>query len=405
MLYFCRCHQPFGSSWFSHKYAGHALQKNENKKLRRVVSSQKIMETILTTGIQILEFILIIGVLAFLHELGHFLMAKLGKIEVVEFGFGFPPRMLKLFTLGGTLFSLNWIPFGAFVMMKGENNPNESGWLTTSSPWARLGTLLGGPVMNLLTGIVIFSLVFLQTGAPNYSRVSIYQVGQDSPAQVSGIAVGDVLLSINSTEIQSIDQVRELVSQNLGKQITMVMDRNGKEVEISLTPRANPPEGQGAVGIVMSNPLEPVSFWKALSIGVEETGFQIGQLLALPGKLIAGTIAPEEARVVGPVGMYSIFSEAKSLDEETTSQENPAFPAVYVLRLMAIISVALGFGNLLPLPALDGGRIIFIIPEILFGKRLPVSWEAKIHTIGFFLLILLMVWITLQDIINPVIIP
>ena len=155
----------------------------------------------------------------------------------------------------------------------------------------------------------------------------------------------------------------------------------------------------------MSNPLEPVSFWKALSIGVEETGFQIGQLLALPGNLIAGTIAPEEARVVGPVGMYNIFSEAKSLDEETTSQENPAFPAVYVLRLMAIISVALGFGNLLPLPALDGGRIIFIIPEILFGKRLPVSWEAKIHTIGFFLLILLMVWITLQDIINPVIIP
>lgn len=363
------------------------------------------METILTTSIQILEFILVIGVLAFLHELGHFLMAKLGKIEVVEFGFGFPPRMLKLFTLGGTLFSLNWIPFGAFVMMKGENNPNESGWLTTSSPWARLGTLLGGPVMNLLTGIVIFSLVFLQTGAPNYSRVSIYQVGQDSPAQVSGIAVGDILLSINSTKIQSIDQVRELVSQNLGKQITMVMDRDGEKVEITLTPRANPPEGQGAVGIVMSNPLEPVSFWKALSIGVEETGFQIGQLLALPGKLIAGTIAPEEARVVGPVGMYNIFSEAKSLDEETTSQENPAFPAVYVLRLMAIISVALGFGNLLPLPALDGGRIIFIIPEILFGKRLPVSWEAKIHTIGFFLLILLMVWITLQDIINPVIIP
>jgi regulator of sigma E protease len=360
------------------------------------------MEAILSTAFRILEFILLIGVLAFLHELGHFLMAKLGKIEVEEFGFGFPPRAIKLFTLKGTLFSLNFIPFGAFVRMKGEENPQADGWLTTANPWARLGTLLGGPVMNLITGVLIFSLIFMKTGAPNYSKVSIYQVGSDTPAETAGIQSGDILLSLNSTPIESIDQMRELVSQNLGHPVTISLERNGQIIDITVTPRENPPEGQGAVGIVMTNPYEPVSFPKALSIGAQETGFQIGQLLSLPGQLIKGTIAPEQARVVGPVGMYGIFSQAASLDAQTSSQENPTFPAVFVLRLAATISIALGFGNLLPLPALDGGRIIFILPELIFRKRVPAKWEATIHGVGFILLIALMIWITFQDIINPI---
>lgn len=363
------------------------------------------MEDILNTALQIIEFVLLIGVLAFLHELGHFLMAKLGKIEVVEFGLGFPPRMIKLFTLGGTLFSLNWIPFGAFVKLKGEEDPQAEGWLTTSGPWARLGTLLGGPVMNLLVGVLIFSMVFMQTGAPNFSKVSIYQVVSEAPAGIAGIQPGDILVSLNATPVQSIEQVRELVASNLGKPVNIILDRNGEIIEVSLTPRENPPEGQGAIGIMMANPYEPVSFPKALASGAQETAFQIAQLLSLPGQLIKGTIAPEEARVVGPVGMYGIFSEAQALDEETASQENPQIPAVFVLRLAAIISVALGFGNLLPLPALDGGRIVFILPELLFKKRVPPNWEATIHGVGFILLILLMVWITFQDIINPITIP
>ena len=245
----------------------------------------------------------------------------------------------------------------------------------------------------------------MKTGAPNYSKVSIYQVGSDTPAETAGIQPGDILLSIKSTPIQSIDQVRDLVSQNLGQLITISLERDGQIIDVTVTPRENPPEGQGAVGIVMTNPYEPVSFPKALSIGVQQTAFQIGQLLSLPGQLIKGTIAPEEARVVGPVGMYDIFSEAASLDEETSNQENPTFPAVYVLQLAATISIALGFGNLLPLPALDGGRIIFILPELIFRKRIPPQWEATIHGVGFILLIALMIWITFQDIVNPITIP
>jgi regulator of sigma E protease len=363
------------------------------------------MSAILSTALRILEFVLLIGVLAFLHELGHFVMAKLGKIEVVEFGFGFPPRAIKLFTLWGTLFSLNWIPFGAFVLMKGENDPKSNGWLTTSSPWARLGTLLGGPVMNLLTGILIFSVMFMKIGAPNTEKVAIYQVVADTPAANAGIQTGDVLKSLNSTPIQSIDQVRDLVSQNLGVPVSLVLERSGQNVTISVTPRLNPPEGQGAVGIVMMNPYEPVTFPQALSSGAKETVTQIGSLVKLPGQLIRGTIAPEQARVVGPVGMYGIFSQAASLDAETAAQPNAGYPAVFVLQLAATISIALGFGNLLPLPALDGGRIVFILPELLFHKRIPPSWEASIHGAGFILLIALMVWITIQDIVNPIAIP
>lgn len=363
------------------------------------------MDRIFLTALRILEFVLLIGVLAFLHELGHFLMAKLGKIKVKEFGFGFPPRMLKLFTWRGTLFSLNWIPFGAFVMMEGENDPQADGWLTTSSPWARLGTLLGGPVMNLLTGILIFAVIFMKTGAPDYSRVSIYQVAPNTPAEVSGMLVGDVLVALDSTPIESIDQMRTLIAQNLGQPVTITLERDNQLLDVTLTPRANPPPGQGAIGIVMTNPFIPVSFPRAVSFGAQETAFQIEQLLALPGQLIRGSIAPEQARVVGVVGMYDLFTQAQELDQETAAQPAAPFPAVFVLRLAATISIALGFGNLLPLPALDGGRIIFLLPELLFRKRVPPSWEATIHGIGFILLILLMVWITLQDIINPISIP
>jgi len=363
------------------------------------------MEVVLSTALKILEFILLIGILAFLHELGHFLMARLGKIEVEEFGFGFPPRAVKLFTLGGTLFSLNWIPFGAFVRMKGEENPEQEGWLTTSGPWARLGTLLGGPVMNLLVGVLIFTFVFMRVGAPDTTRVIIQDVSAGSPAEMAGIQTGDYVLTINSTPIQSIDQIRTLISENLEKPTEIELQRADKTLNVTVTPRSNPPANQGAVGIVMTNPLKPVSFFTAFPVGLKTAGDQIGQLLALPGNLIRGTVAPEEARVVGPVGMYTIFNEANTMDKQTNAQPNPVIPAVNVLFLTATISIALGFGNLLPLPALDGGRIIFILPEILFKKRVPARWEATIHGIGFILLIGLMVWITLQDIINPIKLP
>lgn len=202
----------------------------------------------------ILEFVILFGLLVFLHEFGHFLMARLFKIEVEEFGFGFPPRIVKLFTLGGTDFTLNWIPFGGFVRPKGENDSTVPGGLGAASPWARLAVMLGGPVMNLITGILVFSFVLTMGGDPTPRTVDIATVSPDSPAAAAGIQAGDIIQSINGKPVTSQIELRSVVQENLDKPVSLTYLRSGKPVQVSLTPRSNPPEGQGSLGIAMLSP-------------------------------------------------------------------------------------------------------------------------------------------------------
>ena len=362
------------------------------------------METFITSLLRILEFILALGLLIFLHELGHYIASKLFKIEVEEFGFGFPPRAVKLFQFRETEFKLNWIPFGAFVRPKGENDPEVPGGMAAAKPLVRFAVLLGGPLMNLLTGVLLFSILFAQTGAPNEKIVIIASTTPNSPAEQAGILAGDQVQAINGTPIQSMNELSTLVKANVGTPITITMLRNGETVDIQLTPRVNPPAGEGALGIYMSNPVEPVSFIEAIPWGVQITLSQGRQLFELPGKLITGQVNPEEARMVGPIGMYSIYDNAREEDLETTESQ-PGTSGLNVLTLLGIISVALGFTNLLPIPALDGGRILLLLPELIFRKRIPVQYENMINLAGFVLLILLMVFVTAQDILNPIQIP
>src|SRR5512146_1567848 len=152
----------------------------------------------MTNVVSILLFVIAVSFLAFIHELGHFLMARLFKIDVEEFGLGFPPRAVKLFNWKGTDFTLNWIPFGAFVRPKGETDPTIPGGLGAAHPLKRLVVLLGGPVMNLLMGLVLFSLIFVQTGVPDYTRVEIGGVVQGSAAEASGLLSGDIVVKANN---------------------------------------------------------------------------------------------------------------------------------------------------------------------------------------------------------------
>jgi regulator of sigma E protease len=354
--------------------------------------------------LSIIEFILALGFLAFLHELGHFLTSRLFNIEVEEFGFGFPPRLKKLFTWGGTEFTLNWIPFGAFVRPKGENDPDIPGGLGSASPWKRLVVMLGGPVMNLITGILLFILVFSLSGAPDPSRVEINGVAADTPAAQVGFQPGDMILKVNGQPISSTDNVSSLVKANAGHEITVTIDRAGQFSDLIVIPRLNPPQGQGALGITLSNPLVPITFIQAFPLSLQITGQYITTLLAMPGRLIQGQLTPDQSRIVGPVGMFGIFNAERSRDLQA-SGDSTAGPAVNVLSFLAIISVALGFTNLLPLPALDGGRILFLIPELLFHKRIPPRYENMVHAVGMLALIMLLVLITAQDIINPLTLP
>jgi regulator of sigma E protease len=365
------------------------------------------MNAILNSLLQILEFIIAFGLLVFLHEFGHYLVSKLFNIEVEEFGFGFPPRMLKLFQFRETTFTLNWIPFGAFVRPKGENDPNVPGGLAAASPWARLAVLFGGPVMNLATGVVLFSLIFTQMGAPQYSKVLVVSVAPNSPAEQAGLKTDDIITAINNEPITSTDELSSVVYKNLGKEVTITVNRGNQVIETHATPRVSPPKDEGALGIGMSNPLEPVSWVGALPASVHTAYEQIYQLFTLPGKIIRGQISPDQGRVVGPKGIYDIFSAARQRDQQEASATKTSEPilGLNTLYFLGVISIALGITNLLPIPALDGGRILFVLPEILFRRRVPAEYENTIHLIGFTVLILLMIYVTTQDFLHPIVVP
>ncbi len=362
------------------------------------------MAGLLNSILSIIEFVIALSILAFLHELGHFLAMRASKIEVEEFGFGFPPRLVKLFTWRGTEFTLNWIPFGAFVRPKAENDPAVPGGLGAASPWKRLAVMLGGPALNIITGILLFILVFVQVGAPDTNKVIISDVVSGSPAAQAGMKANDLILQVQGQPITSTASMSSIVQANLGKSITIQYQRDGQTAELNATPRVNPPSGQGPLGVVLTNPLVPTTLIQAVPLSLKSTGLYIDQLLLLPGRLIQGQLTPEQSRIVGPVGMYDIFSQERSLDIQSGSTPTST-PPINVLNFLAVISVALGFTNLLPLPALDGGHILFLIPELLFRKRVPPRFENAVHVVGLFLFIMLMVFVTIQDIINPVTLP
>lgn len=366
------------------------------------------MDPILGALLRILEFIIAFGLLVFLHEFGHYIMAKLFGIEVEEFGFGFPPRLVKLFKFRETEFTLNWIPFGAFVRPKGENDPDVPGGLASASPWARLGVLFGGSAMNLITGIVLFSIVFSQLGAPDTDRVQIMEVATGSPAAQAGIQPDDIVVAVNGEPVNSMEELSTLVRGNLGEEVDITLNRDGQTIETRALARENPPEGQGALGITMSNPVRRINWIQAVPYAAQVTYEQGRQLLTLPFMMLRGQVSPEEGRLVGPKGIYDLYTSVREMDDETPEGGSPASEPLIglnTLSFLATISIALGYTNLLPIPALDGGRILFVLPEILFRRRIPAQYENMIHLIGFAALILLMIYVTTQDIINPIQLP
>ncbi len=348
----------------------------------------------------ILEFVLALGLMIFIHELGHYLACRLVKVQVEEFGFGFPPRLTRMFRLGGTDFTLNWIPFGGFVRPKGENDPNAPGGMAAASPWKRLIVLFAGAVMNLVLGIVIFAFIFLRTGVQQSNIVQIKYVNEDSPALAAGVLQGDIVVSVNGISIDSTEKLSGIVASNRGKEISVKLTRNGQPIELKMTPRENPPSGQGPLGIQMGYPVRPVTFIEAIPTAVVTAYEQVAMYITLPIKLIQGSLPREQIQVVGPVGMYRIFEEARNMDSEiAATSQGPATPVI-TLWLVATLSIWLGFVNLWPIPAVDGGRILLTLPEIILKRRIPPEKENIINFVGFALLIGLMLVITGKDIIN-----
>lgn len=352
----------------------------------------------------ILQVVFIIGLLIFFHELGHFLSARAVGVPIEEFGFGYPPRLAKIGTWKGTEISLNWIPFGGFVRPKGEADESIEGGMAAAPAWKRLVIAASGPLMNFIIGVIILIIIYSAIGIPASDQAMISQISPDSPAMQVGLQVGDIVLSVDGEEASDIDTLITLINQRVGKEITLVIDRDGRTEIFSLTPRENPPEGEGAMGVALTNPLKPTPFFQSIGSAFRTTGYVIRETLLLPVRLIQGTVDPSLARPVGYKGIYDIYSQAVEMDQETEITTAQPLP-VFTLSIIANISLALGITNLLPIPALDGGRILFTLPELLFKKRIPQKWENAVNMVSFLLLIALMVVITILDFTNPIVIP
>lgn len=433
--------------------------------------------------ITIVSFVIVLGVLVFFHELGHYWVARRNGIVVEEFGMGYPPRILKLFTYDGTIFSINLIPFGGFARMKGEDGADMApGSFNAATRWGRASTLIAGPVMNLLLAIVLFAASFMAGFPAAVAHPQLTNVAPNSPAAQLGLQTGDVLISaderptlvsidpsdryevwaakaatapttltvarqnelvqvavatqqaladlLNSADyipvldtqiigvapgspaatqgVQDKDLVykvddaviafdanplNEAVRENLGREVSMTVLRNGELVTFQLTPRANPPAGEGALGIqiMATNNLATLPFIEALGQGFVSTFQYVGLVLQLPLMLLSGYLSPADAQLSGPVGIAQMVGGAVNATIDTGLW----FP---IWRLSAILSAALAVTNLLPLPALDGGRLLFILIETLRGRRINPEREGLVHMVGFMLLLGLMVYITVQDI-------
>jgi|MDTC01.3.fsa_nt_gb regulator of sigma E protease len=341
----------------------------------------------------LLVFALVLGGLIFFHEFGHYLVALRLGIKVKEFGIGFPPRLITLGRWRGTDFTLNAIPFGGFVRPLGEDDPSIEGGLSAATPWRRAAVLVAGSVTNALLALLVLTVGFA-TGWPD--RVVIMEVAADSPAEGVGLRAGDIVLSANGQAIHMTPQLANITHSSLGQPVLLEIERQGLTQKVSVIPRTEWPEPQGPIGVALSYEITRYSLPRAAARAAQETAYQTREIVLLPVRLITRQVQPDEVRLVSPVGLKAINDQAV----DVAVQLGQLFP---VLQLLAFFSLALAVTNLLPLPALDGGRILFVLLEMVRGKRVAPEKEGLVHFVGMAMLLGLMVMLVIQDFVDPVV--
>jgi regulator of sigma E protease len=346
----------------------------------------------------IAAFVLVLTPVVLAHELGHFLAARLCSIRIEEFGLGLPPRAAKLFTHKGTLYSLNWVMIGGFVRPAGENDPSVPGGLAAASWPARLFVLAAGAGANFLLAMVVLWSAFLL--GPKATEVTA--VLPHSPAMTAGLQPGDVLLTMNGVKVDSPRIMADIGFTQGGQPVTLTVLRKGEQVMMTLTPR-RPGEydaaREGPMGIEVDQLTSDVYLHRTPREAAVEAVDYLWQVvtttLGAPGQLARGEMSAADARPVSVVGLSQIAGKAAANSVITSS----FFP---VLLMIGLINVALGLTQLLPLPALDGGRIIFVLIEAVRGRRIPSERETAVHRAGMYILLLLMVVLILRDFIDPI---
>ena len=436
----------------------------------------------MTAIYSILSFILILLPLVILHEFGHYFSAKLFKIKVLEFGFGFPPKIFSYWSSrkkiyfnknnfdfieleGKTIFvatsfennkefileyfvnskesfssklenyqikidkvedgvllirdmqwSINLLPLGGFVRPFGEDNSNHPDSFYVKNAFQRFVVLVAGVLINLILPFFLFFFSSLFITEVDKSDLIIMDISKNSPASIAGLQIGDKILNIDGKEIHNMNDLQRILTSNLGNNITINVDRgipnpfaesweenfsyNNNFNNVLTTPRWNPPEGEGALGVAVSvQNYRTINVRNGIIESVKNSYYSVSQLVTLSINSIRAIFNDSSNPqfsgpvAVGPVGISQITGSVAS-SELTISGKIKVY-----IELISILSLSLGIINLLPIPALDGGRILFVLIEIIRGgKRVSPDKERIVHSLGFALMISLLIIVTFQDI-------
>lgn len=381
----------------------------------------------------IIIFVLVLSILVFAHELGHFYTARRFGVRAEEFGLGFPPRVIGWYknrsgrwrqVVGGrsvesletdpdeslqpasgqTVYSLNALPIGGFVKIKGENGegkeePDSFGF---QKIWKRIIILSAGVAMNIILAWLLLSVGFM-IGLPQAtdsagdsaqvreSQVNIVDVLAGSPAERAGIQPGDIVLSINGQPVATDSELQDGVAVAAGQETVLAIRREGGDTAVTVIPEAAATDQRATIGVsIFSSGLVRYPFFAAFWEGAKMTVWLIGEIGRAFGNLFAQIFRGHDVsdQFAGPVGIATITGQAARLGFS------------YLLQFAALLSLNLAVLNILPFPALDGGRILFLVIEKIKGRPVRKEVEAIIHNAGFLLLILLVVFITYKDIIK-----
>jgi regulator of sigma E protease len=350
----------------------------------------------------IIVFILILGLLVFVHELGHFVMAKRAGMRVEEFGFGFPPRIFKI-RKGETRYSLNWIPLGGFVKITGEDGglSDDPRAFVNKGFGKRFSVLVAGVVMNFLLAWFLMFLGFWLIGTPseitadfNFSRakvaepqISVIAVQEQTPAAAAGFRTGDVILSMDNKKFESIEEMISYTKEKAGSPVVYELKRGKEILTRQVTPRPNPPEGSGPVGFAPAKiAMVKYPVWQALALSFRAFFGKTLGILAAFGYLLKSLFVTGHLvqGISGPVGIAIL------------TRDFTALGFAYLVQFTAVLSLNLAIINGIPFPALDGGRLLFLLIEKIRGAK-SLKWERLANTVGFLLLILLMIAVTVGD--------
>ncbi|MBR1759196.1 MAG: site-2 protease family protein [Lachnospiraceae bacterium] len=337
--------------------------------------------------------ILVFGLLIFIHEFGHFLAARAGKIKVNEFAIGMGPKIASVKSKRETEFSLRALPIGGFCSMLGEDEAlDDPDAFNSKNVWTRIMVVVAGPFFNFL---LAFVLALILIGAVGYDPAVVNHVEAGMPMAEAGILDGDIITEFRGHTVTFSRELNsDLMVEPLSNQpVEIVIDRDGEKLSFTVTPTLD----QGVYRLGFSyyvNERYKTSFSKTILYSFKEVGFQIENVVRSIGMMIRGQVRASD--ISGPVGIVNIIGETV----EETKSEGVGIVLLNIINIAILLSANLGVMNLLPIPALDGGRLLFLIIEVLRGKPIDQEKEGWVHTIGMILLLALMAVIFFNDILR-----